>query len=181
MRRRSSFGSSRDGGRNMTVLDVSLLVAIVVSGLIGLWRGLVREVLSLVVWVAAAVLALALAPRVADLLAPHLAHEQARFATSIALVFLGTVVAGGIATWLIVKLVDTSGLTALDRTLGLAFGVARGAVLCIVAMIMLRPFAGDAPWWQSSVVIANLEPFESLVLELFDETAALVRGFTRQL
>jgi membrane protein required for colicin V production len=165
----------------LTGVDVAMLVVVTVSAVLGLWRGLVREVLSLVAWIAAAVLALALAPRVGALLASHIEQENARFVASFALVFFGTLLAGGLITWLVGKLVDTSGLAGLDRPLGFAFGGLRGAVLCIVAMVMLRPFAAETAWWRSSVVIDQLEPYESLVVELFDETADVVGALSKQL
>jgi len=165
----------------LNAVDVALLVAIAVSAAVGLLRGVVREVLSLIVWTAAAVVAFAWSTRLSQRLVPYIDHADARVVAAFALLFLGILLAGGIVTWLVGKLIHTTGLSGVDRLLGFVFGALRGGVLCIVAIVMLRPFVADAPWWRSSLVIERLQPFETFVLELFDETAGFVRAVSKEL
>ncbi len=160
----------------MNGIDIAIMVLIVVSAAIGLVRGFVREVLSLAVWLAAFVVALAMSGRFAELLLPYVADDKARFVSAFALLFVGTLVAGSIAQWLIGKLVSSTGLTGMDRMLGLLFGGLRGAVLVIVAIVMLRPFSGGESWWRGSTMIGALGPYESYVIELFDTTSRVVRS-----
>lgn len=162
----------------MTAVDIGILTVIAISAIIGLVRGLVREVLSLVVWLGACVVALGFAGEVANRLEAYFTDAAARFAAAFALLFLGTLIAGAILQWGIGKLITSSGLSGMDRVLGFGFGGARGAVLVIVAMVMLRPFSGSETWWHASTMINALEPYESRVLQLFDTTAATVRDLT---
>jgi len=158
---------------------VAILVILSVSAIIGLARGLVREVLSLAVWLAAFVLAMAFSGQLAESLHPHIENPSARFVVSFAGIFVGVLVTGGFLQWITRRLIETSGLSGMDRTLGFLFGGLRGAILCIVSLMLLRPYAGDETWWQASVMIGALAPFESVVLEAFDETAAVVSGLTQ--
>ena len=126
----------------------------------GLSRGFVREVLSLVIWSLAVILALTFSDDVAAAL-PKEFGESFRYPEAVAIVFIGTLIVGGIVQWLIRRLVETTGLSGTDRLLGLLFGGLRGAVVCILAMVALRPFVGEQPWWQASRTLPVLGSFES--------------------
>jgi len=160
-------------------IDIVILGVLGISAIIGLVRGLVREVLSLAVWLGAFILAMAFSGPLAQVLEPYIEHASARFFVGFAGIFVGVLVAGGFAQWLTRRLIETSGLSGMDRTLGLVFGGLRGAIVCIVSLMMLRPYAGEEAWWRASVMIEALAPFESVVLGAFDETAAVVSGLTQ--
>lgn len=166
---------------DITAVDLVLLIAIGVSAVVGLVRGLIREVLSLVVWTGAALIAFAYAGRVATRLEPWLGQEDVRTVAAFAILFFGVLIAGGLFSWLAAKAIASSGLSFVDRLLGFAFGGLRGGVLCIAAIVMLRPFVSDSAGWRSSRVIERLEPFEALVLQLFDDTAGFVRAVSDEL
>ncbi len=150
----------------MASIDIIILIIVLVSALIGLARGLIKEVLSLASWLAAFILALYFAPSVGDRMAGQLADESVRLVVAFILIFLATLIAGGIVQWLVGKLVKTTGLSGTDRFLGFLFGAARGVLACIVALIALRQFAEAGQWWQSSVLVPELLAFEQQVLEL---------------
>ena len=107
---------------------------LLLSVLLGAWRGLVFEVLSVLSWVAAFVLAQWLAPDVA-----HYAADAAAPASWCAtragfvLVFIATVLLGGLLAALLKKLMAAVGLRPVDRMLGAAFGVVRGVLLLLLA------------------------------------------------
>ena len=66
-------------------------------------------------------------------------------------VFIGVVIAGAMLAWLTKKLVDSVGLRPVDRTLGAAFGLMRGAVLMMVlAVVVNMSPARRASWWTES-------------------------------
>ena len=152
--------------------DIIVLIVILLSALIGLARGLISEVLSLASWALALILALYLAPWVGERLSADLA--DARLAIGFAIVFVAVLIAGAIAQWLVRKLVESSGLTGTDRFLGFLFGSARGVLVCIVALIVMRPFAEDTDWWQASVVRPELAAFEEDVLQLMGRAKSAV-------
>ena len=135
----------------MASLDWIFAAVLLASMLIGAWRGLVFEVLSLLGWVVSFVLAQWFAQDVADWLPMGSAAGPLRYAAGFAVVFVGAVFACGFLSWLAKKLVEAVGLRPADRTLGAVFGVLRGLVLLLALAVVaaLTPLH-DAPWWQES-------------------------------
>ena len=132
-------------------VDWLLLAALVLSVLVGLWRGFVLEVLALAGWVVAYLAAHWLAP----MWAPHLPigepQSKLNFVAAFALVFIATLVLWGLASRLVRLLVNATPLRGVDRVLGAAFGVVRGVVLLLVlaTAVALTP-AAQSPEWQRS-------------------------------
>lgn len=151
-----------DGKAQLATLDIVLLSVILLSALIGLARGLVKEILSLAIWAAAFLLALYLAAPVGERLAPSLggAASLAGFGT----VFIAVLIAGALVQWVFAKLIETTGLTGTDRFLGFLFGGTRGLLVCAVAAIALQPFMGSADWWQASWLGPELAGLEERLL-----------------
>jgi len=134
----------------MATLDWVLLAVLVASMLLGAWRGLVYEVLSLLSWMAAFVLAQVFAADAAARL-PINASEALRYPLGFALVFVVSVFAGGLLAWLGQKLMKAIGLSPADRALGAAFGVIRGVVvmLAATALVNMTSFKDEEAWRQS--------------------------------
>jgi len=148
---------------------VALLAA---SVLLGLWRGLVYEVLSVLNWVVAFVLAQWLAPRAAAMLPLSRAGESVQYAAGFVVVFIAALFAGGFLAWLTSKLVAAVGLRPVDRMLGGMFGVVRGivAVLALAVVVHLAGLA-NGMWWTESktagVATAALRGLKPVVPERF--------------
>jgi membrane protein required for colicin V production len=128
------------------------LVVLLVSLLVGAWRGLVVEVLSLAGWLAAFVLAQWFAPDVAAKLPMAGAAEPVRYAAGFVLVFVATLFASALIGFVISKLLSAVGLGFINRLLGALFGVLRGVLLILAATVVV----GMTPWkstaeWQASV------------------------------
>lgn len=141
----------------MAALDWILLAVLFASTLLGAWRGLVFEVLSVLGWLAAFVLAQWFAPEVAARLPMGQASETMRFAAGFVLVFVVAAFAGGLVASLIKRLVQAVGLRPVDRVLGMVFGALRGVILLLVAAAVVRLMSLDgAAWWQESRVAAVL-------------------------
>lgn len=148
-------------------LDYCLIGIIGVSGLIGLIRGLVREVFSLAAWGAAVWVALRYSRLVAVYLEKLIPLPSARLAVAFAVLFLGSLMLAGLMAFLLNKLVQSTGLSGTDRVAGLVFGIARG-VLVVAVLVLLAgatPLPED-PWWKESKLIP---PFQSLSLWLRDQ------------
>jgi membrane protein required for colicin V production len=148
----------------LVAVDYVIVGIVAISAVIGLVRGVMREVLSLVIWALAVVLALTFSDQLADDLASRIDGPSVRYVAAFAMIFIATLMVGGFVQWLIMRLVETTGLTGTDRLIGLLFGGLRGAVVCIVAVIALRPFVAEEPWWQASRIIPALGKFESDVM-----------------
>ncbi len=138
----------------LTWLDIVLLVVLGLSAVVGLWRGFVGAVMSLAVWVAAFWLAFAFGPDVAAMFEPHVDAATARWLLGYVSVFLLALVVGGLATWLIGKLVKSTGLSGTDRILGLGFGLVRGAaVACVLVLVAgFTPLPQEAAWRDAQLV-----------------------------
>lgn len=157
----------------MAVLDWVVLAVLAVSVLLGLWRGLVYEVLSVLNWVAAFVLAQWLAARAAALMPLGGAGESIRYAAGFVVVFIGALFVGGLIAWLVKKLVEAVGLRPVDRVLGAVFGLVRGtvAVLALAVVVHLTGLK-DGAWWTESmtagVATAALRGLKPVVPERFE-------------
>ena len=136
----------------MTTLDLIFGGVLLVSLLLGAWRGLIDEVLSVVSWVAAFVLAQWFAPEMAQKLPMAGSAEAVRYAAGFVLVFVLTVFVGGLLIKLIQKLFAAVGLQPADRALGAAFGLVRGVVLLLAATVVIGMTSmKTSAWWQESV------------------------------
>jgi membrane protein required for colicin V production len=124
------------------------------------WRGFTKEALSLLTLLAAIWLAWRFAALVEPRLGEWAGAPEARVWAARVVVFVTVLVLGGVIAWLAHKLIHHSGLSGIDRLLGAAFGLLRGAVIVGLAVIVLE-FAGldqDA-WWQQ----ARLKPYADRV------------------
>ena len=137
----------------MGLTDGLLLTVLLLSVLLGAWRGLVYEVLSVASWVAAFVLAQGYADEAALMLPLDSLSPPLRLAVGFLVVFIAVAFAGGLLAWLVKKLVASVGLRPVDRILGSAFGLARGVVLLLAfAVVVSMSPMRDAAWWEDSVV-----------------------------
>jgi len=134
-----------------TALDWIFLAVLAASLLIGAWRGLAFEVLSLAGWIAAFVAAQHFAEELGALLPMREAPPLWRYVAGFALIFIAAVFACGMLAWGLKKLVYSVGLRPADRALGGIFGVLRGVVLLLVTAVVIgaTPLA-QAPWWLQS-------------------------------
>ena len=142
----------------LTWVDIVLLAILGLSALVGLWRGFVVEVMSLAVWVAAFWLAFAFGDDVSALFEASVESPSARLFLGYAMLFVGALIVGGLATWLMGKLVQSTGLSGTDRILGLGFGLLRGAALCCVLVLLMgfTPMPQDT-WWRNSRVLPSFQ------------------------
>ncbi len=143
----------------LTLTDGVLGGILLLSLIVGVWRGLVYELMSLAGWVAAFVVAQWLAQDVALWLPVwQEAAAQVRYALAFVLVFVASMFAAGVVSWLLRKVVDTAGLRPVDRSLGGIFGLARGAVVLLVLTVVVQLLGmRSADWWQQSAVTPVLE------------------------
>lgn len=136
----------------MSALDWIFLAVLLLSVVWGGWRGLVYEVLSLINWVVAFFVAQWLAPDVARWLPMKDSSGTLRYVAGFGLVFIGSVLAGGLLAVLVKKLTAAVGLRPVDRVLGAAFGLLRGVVVLLLAtlVVSMTPLRSH-PAWQASV------------------------------
>ncbi len=138
--------------------DYALIAVVVLSALISVVRGFVREAVALLGWVAAVWIVLTFTAPVSSLFVEHIDVPSMRLATAAVLLFVGTLILSGLFVYLIGLLVDKTGLSGTDRMLGVVFGAARGVIIAAVLVTLagLTPMPRD-PWWQQSVLLPHLE------------------------
>lgn len=135
----------------MALLDWIAIAVLVFSMLLGVVRGLVFEVISLAGWVAAFLCAQWFASPVADWLPIGEAGAVWRYPLAFVLVFIGVAFGVGLLAALVRKMVTAVGLRPVDRLLGAAFGLLRGAVALLVAAVIAHLLAfSDGPLWKES-------------------------------
>jgi membrane protein required for colicin V production len=140
-------------------LDWIILAIVVVSGLISIVRGFVKEAISLASWVLAFWVALAFAAKLAILMPDALESPTVRWVAAAVCLFMVTLIVGGLANFLISTLVEKTGLSGTDRALGVAFGVMRGvAIVAILVLVIGDTAMREANWWRDSTLRPYLDP-----------------------
>lgn len=150
----------------MTTTDWILLAVLVFSMLVGAWRGLVYEVLSVLGWAVSFYAAQYFAPQVASWSPLQASSETVRYAAAFVLVFVAAVFTAGLLAFMVKKLVAAIGLRPVDRTMGAAFGLVRGVILLLAAAVVMDMTAlKNSAWWQESkgaslltVTLTGLKP-----------------------
>ncbi|MBC3766752.1 CvpA family protein [Neptunicella marina] len=142
----------------MNWIDFAILGVILLSTLISLVRGFVKEAISLAVWIGAFFIA---SQFYADLAVYLTNFDDAmiRNGIAIAILFVVTLILGGLLNYMIAQLVQHTGLTGTDRSLGAVFGLLRGALIVSAMLFFMDVFtpASNADWWQSSVLIPEFK------------------------
>lgn len=141
----------------MTWLDYAVLGVLGLSVAWGLWRGLVREIVSLLGWVIAFLAATLFAGPLSEHLPASIPTPELRAIAAFLAIFIASLVVTTLLGVLLSRLVKAVGLGGLDRTLGAFFGVARG-VLVVVALTLVAGLT-SAPreaWWRQSWSGAHL-------------------------
>ena len=132
-------------------VDWALLAVLALSVVVGLWRGLVFELMSLVGWVVAYVAAQLYSLQVAPHLPIGLPGSALNLGAGFALTFVGVLIGWTLLARLVRLLVHATPLTLIDRTLGAAFGLVRGGVLllALTTLVAFTPAARSQPWQDS--------------------------------
>lgn len=142
----------------MTVFDYGVLAVLAASVLLGMWRGVVGEILALAAWVVAFFVARAQAWRVVPWLSGQIADPAWQLAAGFAVIFIGVLVVFSLARLLLSLLLQAAGLGLLDRLLGACFGVLRGGLVVLAGVAMGGMTAlPKAAWWREAALAPPLE------------------------
>ncbi len=144
----------------ITLLDIIVLAVMLLSGLLAMIRGFMREVLSIAAWGAAAVATLYAFPRLTPMAKTYFNNDTVASVVVVAGVFLGTLIIVTIFTSRISDMVLDSRIGALDRTLGFLFGLARGLLIVVVAFMFfawLVPDKQQPEWVRSAKSLSVLD------------------------
>lgn len=138
----------------MSWLDLIIIGIILISALISLVRGFVKESISLVSWILAGFIAFRYFSALAELLLPYVESPTVRTGVAFSALFVSTLIVGAIINFMASQMVSKTGLSGTDKTLGMVFGAARGVLIVtlIVLLASLTPMPQET-WWQDSGTI----------------------------
>lgn len=159
----------------MIWIDYAIGGLILVSAVMGLLRGFIKEAFALTIWVAAIGVGMHYSRDFAVLLQNTISHPSARVAAAFGILFFMTLILGALIGFILNQLIEKTGLTGSDRILGMLFGVLRGSVLVSVLVMLggITPLPED-PWWKQSLLIP---PFQSLAVWLRDHIPSALTGY----
>lgn len=159
-------------GVEFNVADIVILAIVLLSALISLFRGFVREALSLVSWVLAFWFALNFSHQVADLLTDYIKSPTLRLGAAFGGIFVLVLIACAIINALISGVVERTGLSGTDRLLGVVFGMIRG-ILLVAALLLVAQLTTPMPqedWWSGSGLIHYFDPVENWLQGFIPQT-----------
>jgi len=134
-------------------VDLVILIITVLSSVFGLWRGLIKEVLSLLTWIAALLVSRVYSEPLAGLMTGMIENDGIRYVSAFALLFVIVMMFGTFLNFLMSKLLKVTGLKLADRLLGAGFGVARGVIIVLVIMFITSMFVSETQLWQQSQLV----------------------------
>lgn len=150
----------------MTAVDYAILIILFVSAVLGLVRGLLREVASLLIWILGFWLAVRYAPPIGQAMT-FIKSAEDRLIVGYGVVLVLTLVVSTVVGMLLKKLVETSGAGVGDRSLGTLFGAARGVVLVTTLILVGRMALVPQPaWWRESKLMPYAEPLVKVARRL---------------
>jgi len=150
----------------MNWFDYTILGVIGLSALISLMRGFTKEAVSLATWFAAFFVASNFYPEVTQFLT-GIEDSKLRNSAAIAILFVATLLAGGLINYIINRLIAVTGLSGTDRLLGAIFGAIRG-ILIVSALLFFIDYMtsfNEQIWWKE----AQLPPHFSFIISWFFE------------
>jgi len=159
----------------MSLIDIAIIIIIIVSLLSGLFRGFIREVLSLISWITALWIAYNYAVQGAAFLEPYL-EPPLRFVAAFAVIFIVTLLLISMVSYLVHKLFSLTSITGIDRSLGTLFGIIRG-VIVVALLILCAAFMDftNQPCWKESILVNYFLPITEFIRSLIpDDIAKLI-------
>jgi membrane protein required for colicin V production len=165
---------------SLTILDVIVVAVVLVSAVLAMVRGFVREVLSIASWLAAAAAAYLFYKPLLPLVRPYFESGTVATIVAAAAIFFIALIVASYVTMKISDLVIDSRVGALDRAFGFLFGAARGVFLMVIALLFFGWLVPNPPGW---VVNASTKPVlddlgDQLVAALPEDIeATIVRRF----
>lgn len=178
---------------NFNAIDYTFIAVFCFFVLLSLWRGLVREIISLLAWLVGLLVGMTFAPKLAALFAnsstsvtstsasisEQMAGSSSPFTIGLCFVVLlvGCLIIGAIINYFLAVMVEASGLTIFNRLLGGIFGFAKAFIieLAIVFFVSMTAYAKE-PLWQKSEVVSAYQPVIATLTDKFGSSVGDLRA-----
>ena len=139
---------------DLNYVDITIVVIILITALIGFMRGFVWMAIFLATWTAAILLAYTYKEQLAPLLPFKLDNETLQLGLAFLIIFIGTLIAGAIINYLFSKAVSAIGLGTFDRILGMGLGIVLGSlgVTLITMLLSFTELPSQDVWTKSKLI-----------------------------
>jgi membrane protein required for colicin V production len=136
----------------VTSFDYAVIAIIVLSALVGWWRGFMYELFSLIGWLAAYIVARTFSVQVLPYVPLAVGAENIRSAAAFAVLFIVTLIIGALFAWFLARLAKFAGLSGMDGKFGAIFGMLRGG-LVVIALVWLGGLTDlpQLPFWRNAL------------------------------
>lgn len=162
----------------MNWADFVLLAILLVSSLISIKRGFVKEALALAGWVAAFVIAMLFSPSLSSLLSGSIESPSVRNMVAFGTLFAATLIVAAMANYLISEVVKMTGLSGTDRMFGMIFGLVRGIIIVMAILLLVPPIIpiNEEAWWSQSLLIPHFLSMEGWCREIAGNIVQFVQN-----
>jgi membrane protein required for colicin V production len=142
----------------VTIFDYAVFGIVGASSLLGLWRGVIAEVLALAAWIVAFIAARALGGEAATYFEGVVAEPALRYAAGFVAVLLFVLVCFAVARLVLSMVLKAAGLAMVDRLLGAGFGILRGVLIVLVGVLLAgMTTLPKSQWWRNAWLAPPLE------------------------
>ncbi|ABQ54737.1 CvpA family protein [Legionella pneumophila serogroup 1] len=158
-------------------VDIAIVAIIALSVLTGLFRGFVKELVALCVWILAIWLGFNYSQSLDPWLSSYIEEQSVRTAIGFIIILFATLFVGGVVNAILSFILKRAGLSGTDRTLGMGFGFLRGVF--IVALIMVAVKMTSLPYQeysQKSKLYARFDPVVALLYSHLPEFIKQVKA-----
>ncbi|MCO4784608.1 CvpA family protein [Marinomonas atlantica] len=154
--------------QSISTLDWLIIAVVVLSSLLSLKRGFIKEVMSLITWVVAFVVSVKFTTPLQSLLIDQVQNDQIRYIVAFIGLFVVTLVIGALVSLVLGSLVHATGLSSTDRVIGMLFGFVRGALIVVafISLLSLSPAVEKSDMWKSSQLVPQLVVLKDWVREM---------------
>ncbi len=158
----------------MQWIDIAIIGVLILSSLVSVMRGFIKEILSLVAWLIAFFVAATFYGKLASLFT-FLENDLAKIALALICLFFGTLMLIGLVNYIISLILKKTGLSGTDRMLGIIFGLARGLIIVLVCCGVIEMLLHyglfksieSAQWYTQSVIYPEFKNVSVQVLKYF--------------
>jgi membrane protein required for colicin V production len=136
----------------VTSFDYAVIAIVLVSALVGWWRGFMYELFSLIGWLAAYIVARTFSAELLPYVPAAVGEHTARAAVAFAALFIATLIVGALFAWFLARLAKFAGLSGMDGKFGAIFGMLRGC-LVVIALVWLGGLTDlpQLPFWRNAL------------------------------
>jgi membrane protein required for colicin V production len=136
----------------VTSFDYAVIAIIVLSAVVGWWRGFLYELFSLIGWLAAYIVASTFSAQMMPHVPMEVGADNIRSAAAFAALFIATLIVGALFAWFLARLAKYAGLSGMDGKFGAIFGMLRGG-LVVIALVWLAGLTDlpQKPFWRDAL------------------------------